>query len=75
MYKLKSNQMKKLQIILLLSLSSSAFGQWQQSTGTLGLNMQSLLTNGSYNFSGGQTGAYLSIDSAASYISSNNARR
>ena len=64
--------MKKLQIILLLSLSSSAFGQWQQSTGTLGLNMQSLLTNGSYNFSGGQTGAYLSIDSAASYISSNN---
>ncbi len=33
--------------------------------------MQSLLTNGDYNFAGGQTGAYLSTDTAANYASSN----
>ncbi|MBK8609814.1 MAG: hypothetical protein IPL84_07660 [Chitinophagaceae bacterium] len=47
-------------------------GQWQQSAGTAGLNMQSLLTYGSYNFAGGQTGAYLSTDTAANYASANN---
>lgn len=46
-------------------------GQWQQSAGTAGLNMQSLLTNGNYNFAGGQTGAYLSTDTAANYASAN----
>ncbi len=60
-----------LQFLLCCGLSVSAYGQWQQSAGTAGLNMQSLLTNGAYNFSGGQTGAYLSTDSAANYFSSN----
>jgi len=65
--------MKKitLQFLLFCCLSVSAYGQWQQSAGTAGLNMQSLLTNGIYNFAGGQTGAYLSIDSAANYSLSN----
>lgn len=60
-----------LQFLLCCGLSVSAYGQWQQSAGTAGLNMQSLLTNGAYNFAGGQTGAYLSTDSAANYFSSN----
>ena len=66
--------MKKitLQIILLCCISFSSSGQWQQCTGTTGLNMQALLTNGIYNFAGGQTGSYLSTDSAANYTSSNN---
>lgn len=63
---------KLIQILLLCCISFSTFGQWQQSVGTAGLNMQSLLTNGIYNFAGGQTGAYLSTDTSASYLSSNN---
>jgi hypothetical protein len=65
--------MKKitLQSILFCCISFSSYGQWQQSAGTAGLNMQSLLTNGNYNFAGGQTGAYLSTDSAANYSLSN----
>ena len=62
---------KSLQILLLCCISYSTFGQWQQSVGTAGLNMQSLITNGIYNFAGGQTGAYLSTDSAANYSLSN----
>jgi hypothetical protein len=62
---------KSLKILLLCCISYSTFGQWQQSAGTAGLNMQSLLTNGIYNFAGGQTGAYLSTDSAANYSLSN----
>ena len=45
--------------------------QWEQSLGTAGLNMQSLLTKGAYNFAGGATGAHVSTDAAASYRSSN----
>ena len=43
--------MKKitLQFLLFCCLSVSAYGQWQPSAGTAGLNMQSLLTNGIYN--------------------------
>jgi hypothetical protein len=65
--------MKKitLQSILMCCISFSSYGQWQQSAGTTGLNMQSLLTNGIYNFAGGQTGAYLSTDTAANYSLSN----
>ncbi|MEY3238133.1 MAG: hypothetical protein RI883_2234, partial [Bacteroidota bacterium] len=65
--------MKKitLQSILLCCISFSSNAQWQQSTGTTGLNMQALLTNGNYNFAGGQTGAYSSIDEAGSYALSN----
>lgn len=62
---------KTLQFLLLSGISISAFGQWQQSAGTAGLNMQSLLTNGTYNYAGGQTGAYLSTDSAANYSLAN----
>lgn len=61
-----------LQIILLSCISFSSYAQWQQCTGTTGLNMQALLTNGIYNFAGGQTGSYLSTDSAANYTLSNN---
>ncbi len=62
-------------IFLLASLLFSPFAcisQWQQTTGTAGLNTQSLLTNGIYNFAGGATGAYLSIDNGANYVLSNN---
>jgi photosystem II stability/assembly factor-like uncharacterized protein len=58
-------------IISTLGVSSSVLGQWQQSAGTNGLNMQSLLSNGIYNFAGGATGAYLSTNSSASYSLSN----
>jgi len=61
----------KLQFLLFSFFSISAYGQWQQSAGTAGLNMQSLLTNGTYNFAGGRTGAYRSTDSAANYSLSN----
>jgi hypothetical protein len=54
-----------------LFLYGQCYGQWQQSAGTNGLNIQSLLTNGNYNFAGGATGAHLSIDKAANYASSN----
>jgi hypothetical protein len=65
--------MKKIMLlsILLCFISLYSYAQWQQSIGTAGLNMQSLLTNGIYNFAGGQTGAYLSTDSAANYSLSN----
>ncbi len=62
---------KTLQFLLLSGISISAFGQWQQSAGTAGLNMQSLLTNGTYNYAGGQTGVFLSTDSAANYSLAN----
>ncbi len=66
--------MKKttLQIIILCCISLSSSGQWQQCAGTTGLNMQALLTNGIYNFAGGQTGSYVSTDIAANYTLSNN---
>ena len=57
--------------ILLCGISFCTGAQWQQSAGTAGLNMQSLLTNGTYNFAGGQTGAYVSSDSGANYSLSN----
>jgi hypothetical protein len=60
------------QIILLCCISFSSYGQWQQCAGTTSLNMQALLTNGIFNFAGGQTGSYLSTDSAANYTLSNN---
>lgn len=62
---------KTIQSLLFVCLNFSAHAQWQQSVGTSGLNMQSLLTNGPYNFAGGQTGAYVSTDSAANYSLSN----
>jgi photosystem II stability/assembly factor-like uncharacterized protein len=62
---------KLVQLMFFICLSYSVNGQWQQSAGTAGLNMQSLLTNGTYNFAGGQTGAYVSTDSAANYSLSN----
>ena len=57
--------------VLMCCISFSSYAQWQQSTGTAGLNMQSLLTNGIYNFTGGQTGSYLSTNDAANYSFSN----
>ena len=59
-------------LFIFFCFSGSVFAQWQACNGTAGLNMQSLLTNGNYNFAGGATGAYLSSDSAASYSLSNN---
>lgn len=52
-------------------LSVSMYAQWQQCAGTSGLNMQALMTNGIYNYAGGQTGSYLSTDTAANYALSN----
>ncbi|MEY3084642.1 MAG: hypothetical protein RL037_822 [Bacteroidota bacterium] len=57
--------------ILLCGISYCTCAQWQQSAGTAGLNMQSLLSNDTYNFAGGQTGAYVSSDSGANYSPSN----
>jgi hypothetical protein len=65
--------MKKVEIILLFALySSCCSAQWQQCAGTAGLNMQSLLTEGLYDFAGGATGAYRSSDTASSYSLFNN---
>ena len=52
-------------------LSTTVFAQWEQCAGTANLNMQSLLTDGAYNFAGGATGAYRSIDQAGHYVASN----
>lgn len=82
---MKKNLMKSLLVlaVVLVTVTSCSkedaqpttvaptIGQWQQSVGTAGLNMQSLLTYGNYNFAGGQTGAYLSTDTAANYASAN----
>lgn len=46
-------------------------GQWQQCLGTENLNMQALTVHDSRTFAGGATGAYVSIDSATSFTSSN----
>ena len=54
-----------------LFYSFTSFSQWQQAAGTAGLNIQSLITNGMYNFAGGSTGAYLSTDNGGNYILSN----
>jgi hypothetical protein len=66
--------MKKLILpfVLLCFTSFTSYGQWQPCAGTTGLNMQSLLTNGKYNFAGGQTGVYLSSNSSVNYSSANN---
>ncbi|MFM1746342.1 MAG: hypothetical protein RLZZ188_8 [Verrucomicrobiota bacterium] len=56
---------------LCLLLAAPLFAQWEQSRGTAGLNVQSLLTKGAYDFAGGATGVYVSTDSAASYRASN----
>ncbi|MEN9634369.1 MAG: hypothetical protein RL077_2773 [Verrucomicrobiota bacterium] len=60
-----------LQFPLGLLMIAPLFAQWEQSRGTAGLNMRSLLTKGACNFAGGATGAYVSADSAASYRASN----
>jgi len=52
-------------------LVTSALAQWQACAGTAGLNMQSLLSDGAFDFAGGATGAYRSLDSAASFSLSN----
>jgi hypothetical protein len=65
--------MKKIELILLFAFSGSyCSAQWQQCVGTAGLNIQSLLTEGIYDFAGGATGAYRSSDSAASFSLFNN---
>lgn len=58
-------------ILGILTLTHSASAQWVQSTGTTGLNMQSLLSREGTAFAGGATGAYRSDTSAISFISSN----
>ena len=73
----KTITMKKTTINIFLLASAlfssfNSFSQWQQAAGTAGLNIQSLITNGMYNFAGGSTGAYLSTDNGANYILSNN---
>lgn len=55
----------------LYGFMQTTIGQWQPSAGTSGLNMQSLLAVGPSNLAGGQTGAYISMDDAASFVSSN----
>ncbi|MSR69585.1 MAG: hypothetical protein EXS17_04485, partial [Phycisphaerales bacterium] len=54
-----------------LICTATASAQWQLSTGTASLNMQSLLSRGSDVFAGGATGAYRSTTNAASFVASN----
>ena len=65
------NKTNLVAFLFFCSITNSVYAQWQQAAGTAGLNMQSLLTNGVYNFAGGETGAYLSINNAATYVISN----
>lgn len=58
-------------IICFLGLSHTASAQWQQSTGTTGLNMQSLISRGETAFAGGATGTYRSENNSASFTISN----
>ncbi len=48
--------------MLALASSAPAFAQWEQATGTAGLNMQSLLSRNGFAYAGGATGAYRSAD-------------
>ena len=51
--------------------ASTARAQWHAAAGTTGLNMQSLLSRNGINLAGGATGAYRSLDAAASFTPSN----
>ena len=44
---------------------------WKQSSGTVGLNIQCLLSSGNYNYAGGATGAYMSTNKGESFTLSN----
>lgn len=57
--------------MLALASSAPAFAQWEQATGTAGLNMQSLLSRNGFAYAGGATGAYRSADGGASFVPSN----
>ena len=64
----------KIQLALLCSLFliyNSSQAQWEQSLGSESLDVQSLLSTGSYDFFGGQTGTYRSDDESYSFTFSN----
>ena len=64
--------MKKLNIISLLLATTIGFSHWTQSEGTEALDMQALLSFNNYDFAGGATGTYRSVDQAFTFQLSNN---
>lgn len=62
---------KLFQLMITLFCCNSVMAQWQQCSGTAGLNMQALMANGVNTYAGGGTGVYISTDTSASFISSN----
>ncbi len=58
-------------VLAFLAFEQTTKAQWQPSVGTAGLNMQSLASRGGFAFAGGATGAYRSLNAAASFSSSN----
>lgn len=58
-------------IILSLIVVTQLMGQWEQSTGTEGLDTQALFVSNNYIFMGGETGTYRSQNEGESFESSN----
>ena len=58
-------------LVTLLSLPLTSQAQWEESLDSESLDVQSLLSTDSYDFCGGQTGTYRSVDESYSYTFSN----
>lgn len=57
--------------IIIALFFTPLFSQWEQSSGTEGLDMQAVISMGETSFAGGQTGTYKSTNDAESFYSSN----
>lgn len=57
--------------ILLLGLTTTVNAQWQQCIGSENLDVQALHVTGNFDFFGGASGTYRSLDESASYSFSN----
>ena len=57
--------------ILLLGLTVSVNAQWQQCIGSENLDVQALHVTGNFDFFGGASGTYRSLDQSTSYSFSN----
>jgi len=62
---------RNINIILCSMFVTQLIGQWEQSTGTEGLDTQALFATNNYIFMGGATGAYRSENEGESFESSN----
>jgi photosystem II stability/assembly factor-like uncharacterized protein len=66
-----NGQKIKILIILYSIFVTQLMGQWEQSTGTSGLDTQALFATGNSIFMGGATGTYRSLDEGQSFELSN----